>query len=159
MAALVVAQAESQLTISPPGIVTSPPRGGIQLAGVPVWFWAPGIRPISTTATIPGLSATLTATPGPLTITTMGAPAYARKDNGTRLCPDGGTPYDPDRHGPWSSSTCSWTYNWNHPAEVTAAISWHLTWTATNGQSGTLPNVTRTSTFTLTIQQAQAVTD
>jgi hypothetical protein len=37
-------------------------------------------------------------------------------------------------------------------------VVWALAWTATNGQAGTLPPVTRTTALDLDVQQAQAVT-
>ena len=156
---IVVAQAAAQLTISAPDIATSPPRGGTQLVGVPIWFWVRNPKALSATASIPGLAATITATPGPLTVEITGASGRAVGDNGTLHCPGSGTPYDANQHDPWSASTCSKTFNWNHPSVIGASVAWHLTWAATNGQTGTLPAATRTTSFTLTIKQAQAVTD
>ena len=156
---LVVAQAAAQLTISTPDVATSPPRGGTQLVGVPVWFWVRNTKPMSATAAIPGLSATITATPGPLAVEISGASSVAAGDNTTLHCPGSGTPYDANRHDPWSASTCSKRFNWNHPSVIRATVTWQLAWTATNGQTGTLPVVTRTTSFGLTIKAAQAVTD
>src|SRR5690606_21344930 len=54
-----VAGAEGQLVIDGPDVASSPPRGGGQLGGVAVWFWVENFEAVSTTAEIPGLSATL----------------------------------------------------------------------------------------------------
>lgn len=144
-------QAAATLSIPLPNIATTPPRGGTQLVGLPVWFWSTNHQPTSATASITDLSATITAIPGPLAID-MG-------DGTTLICPTGGTPYKPALPSSSQSSDCSAPYDRNATYTVTASVTWTLTWTATNGQSGTLPAATRTTTFTLAVQQAQGVTD
>lgn len=144
-------QAAATLSIPLPNIATTPPRGGTQLVGLPVWFWSTNHQPTSATASITDLSATITAIPGPLVID-MG-------DGTTLVCPTGGTPYKPALPSSSQSSDCSAPYDRHATYTVTASVTWALTWTATNGQSGTLPAATRTTTFTLTVQQAQGVTD
>ena len=154
-----VAIAESELHLRLPDIATSPPRSGLQLVGVPIWFWSVGATPVSTTAAIPGLSATLTATPVETRIRIGGGTGRARVDNVTLHCPDGGRPWQRGRDGAWANSGCSHAFAWNETFTVTATITWELAWTATNGQAGTLPDVARTTSFTLDLDQAQAVTD
>ena len=158
-AELLVTSAESQLTLDVPDVATSPPRGGTQLVAIPIWFWIENSQPTATTATIPGLSATLTATPATTHIAITGGTGPATADNITINCPDGGTPWVEDRYDPWAHSNCSHPFDWNDTYTINATVDWNLTWTATNGQAGTLPTTTRTTTFTLTIHQAQAVTD
>lgn len=158
-AADAVAIAQSQLHLALPDIGTSPPRGGLQLVGVPVWFWAKGAKSVSTTATIPGLSATLTASAVDTRIRIRGGTGSAAADNVTLECPDGGRPWQPGRDRAWAESTCSHPFVWNDTFTVDATITWELAWTATNGQTGTLPDVARTTSFTLNVKQAQAVTD
>ncbi len=156
---ILVAHARSQLNIDLPDIATSPPRGGTQLVGVPVWFWVQNAEPITTTASIPGLAATLTATPANTHITITGGPAQATNDHVTIDCPGPGTPWQPGRYDDYAESDCSHPFDWNGTFTIDATTDWTLTWTATNGQAGTLPDVSRTTTFTLTIQEGQAVTD
>lgn len=158
-AADAVAIAQSQLHLALPDIGTSPPRGGLQLVGVPVWFWAKGAKSASTTAMIPGLSATLTATAVDTRIHISGGTGSAADDNVTLACPGGGRPWQQGRDQAWAESTCSHPFVWNDTFTVDATITWELAWTATNGQNGTLPDVARTTSFTLNVKQAQAVTD
>lgn len=155
----VLASARSQLQLDLPDIATSPPRGGVQLVGIPVWFWIIDDEPVTTTATIPGLSATLTATPKTTHIAISGGTGDAAVDNVTIECPGGGTPWEPGRYDDRASSDCSHPFDWNGTFTIDATVEWDLAWTASNGQAGTLPGVPRTTTFTLTIQQGQAVTD
>jgi len=42
---------------------------------------------------------------------------------------------------------------------LSATVTWAVSWVASDGQSGVLPNQSRTTTFDLTIEEAQAVTD
>lgn len=155
----VLASARSQLQLDLPDIATSPPRGGVQLVGIPVWFWIVDDEPVTTTASIPGLSATLTATPTTTRIAISGGTGDAAADNVTIECPGGGTPWEPGRYDDRASSDCSHPFDWNGTFTIDATVEWDLAWTATNGQAGDLPGVPRTTTFTLAIQQGQAVTD
>lgn len=151
----VVATARSQLAVDVPEIATSPPRGGTQLVGIPVWFWLADRDPVGTTATIPGLAATLTATPSTTTITITGP------DGGTTTldCAENGRPWQQGRDDPRARSDCSHAFTTNGAFTIDATTTWALAWTATNGQAGTLPAIERTTTFTLTIQEGQSVTD
>lgn len=148
---MMIDMARATIVIPLPAIATSPPLGGTQLVGLPLWFWSQSHFPVSVTATIPGLSATLTATPGPLHID-MG-------DGTSFTCSGGGTPYDPNRSYRDQSTDCAGTYDRHGPYTATATVVWALSWVATNGQSGTLPSVTRQASVDLNIRQAQAVTD
>lgn len=155
----VVAEARSRLQLALPEVATSPPRGAAQLVGIPVWFWADRSEPVTTTAEVPGLSATLVATPTHTRFAVSGGAGRAEADNVVIDCPDGGTPWEPDRYEPWAASDCSHAFEWNATYTVDATVTWSLAWTASNGESGTLPDVDRTSTFTLAIEEGQAVTD
>jgi predicted NUDIX family NTP pyrophosphohydrolase len=143
--------ASSQLVLDLPEVATSPPRGGTQLVGVPVWFWVTNTRPASATAAVPGLSATLTAEPV--------ATRVELGDGTTLACEGPGTAYDAARPSAGQHSSCSHAFDDAGPATVRATVEWGLRWTASDGQQGTLPTVARTTTFTLTIEEAQAVTD
>lgn len=148
--AALVDQARATIVIDVPDVELSPPHGGIQLVGVPVWVWSNNHQPVSVTASIPTLSATLTATPGDIQVD-LG--------DGTRFtCRGGGVPYDPGVSHRGQSTDCSEAYERHGPHTITVTVVWSLTWTATNGQAGTLPAVTRTTALDLDVQQAQAVT-
>ncbi|CAN5895521.1 hypothetical protein BH23ACT2_BH23ACT2_09190 [soil metagenome] len=159
---LLVAQAESQLDLDLPEVATSPPRGGTQLVGVPVWFWIENYQPASTTAEVPGLAATLTATPATTHIaistastTRDGAPIEAVEID----CEGPGTPWDRNRHDEWEASECSYPFDWNATYTIEATVEWDVAWSATNGEAGDLAPLSRTRSFTLTVEEAQAVTD
>ncbi len=155
----VVAAAQQQLVLDVPEVATSPPRGGTQLVGVPVWFWVDDAEPTATTATVPGLAATLTATPWTTHVSISGGSGPSTADDVSFDCPGGGTPWVAGRHGERERSDCSHAFDWHGTHTVDVTVDWALTWTATNGQSGTLPAASRTTTFTLRIEEAQAVTD
>jgi hypothetical protein len=147
----VARSAAAQLALAVPEVATSPPLGGTQLVGVAVWFWVAGSGAESATATVPGLSATLEAEP---------AGTRFELDDGTVLRCDGtGTPYDPERPSVDQRSACSHAFDRAGPVRVRATVEWALRWTASDGQRGTLPNVSRTTALSLTIEEAQAVTD
>lgn len=142
---------QAELRLPLPRVHTSPPRGGTQLTGVPVWFWMDRPEPMSVTASVPGLSATLTATPR--------TSRYEISDGTTLRCPDFGTPFRRDVPAEGQRSTCRHPFDERGPVTVIATVDWSLAWTASDGTSGTLPPVARTERFTLAIEEAQAVTD
>ncbi|MGI8756868.1 MAG: ATP/GTP-binding protein, partial [Acidimicrobiales bacterium] len=134
-----------------PNVATAPPQGGLQLVGVDVWFWITNNKPASVTARVPGLAATITARPRRTRL---------HFDDGTTVdCAGSGTPYDPAVDYSRQTSDCTHIFQDPGRQAVDVTISWDLTWTATNGQAGTLPAVDRTTTVTLPLRQAQAVTD
>ncbi|CAN5494126.1 hypothetical protein BH10ACT1_BH10ACT1_35010 [soil metagenome] len=158
-AEFLAAWAQKELVLEMPDVASSPPRGSTQLVGVPVWFWVTNSKPASATVSVPGLSATLTAEPTALHIRISGGSGAAAADNVTVDCPGSGTPYDKTENGPTDTSDCSHVFDWNDTFTIDATVDWSLSWTATNGQVGTLPTVSRTTSFTLQLEEAQAVTD
>ncbi len=142
---------QAELRLPLPHVLTSPPRTGTQLTGVPVWFWMVRPEPVSVTASVPGLAATLTATPR--------TSRYEISDGTTLRCPDFGTPFRRDLPAEGQRSTCRHPFDERGPTEVIATVDWSLAWTATDGTHGTLPPIARTERFTLLIEEAQAVTD
>jgi len=149
--AVLVAQAQSSLVLELPDVATSPPRGGTQLVGVPVWFWVQNFNSTAVTAAIPGLAATLTAKPTTTSI---------KLGDGEKLVCDGpGKRYDPALSYKAQRSPCSHPYDAYGDLSDAVTVTWSLSWTATDGQAGVLPAASRTSTFALTIEEAQAVTD
>ena len=149
---LLVAQAQARLRVAEPAVHLAPPGGGLHLAGVAVWFWTDPARPMSATASIPGLSATVTAMPGPVRLDVdHGSDAHG--------CTRGGTPWDPGRSGRVQHSDCTHTFETAGRHGVDVSVDWQLAWTASNGTSGTLPTLRRTTHVDLTIREAQAVTD
>jgi hypothetical protein len=142
------------LPLPAPGVRTNPPVGRAQLVNLPTWLWLDpatwGAR--SATASVPGLSATVTAVPVSVTWT-MG-------DGGRVVCRGPGTAYDPKRPEAAQHPTCSYTYR--HAADayqVTATTTWRVTWVAHGApDGGTLPPLARSSPATpLRVVEVQAI--
>lgn len=148
--AALVEQARATIVIDVPDVELSPPHGGIQLVGVPIWVWSNNHQPVSVTASIPTLSATLTATPGDISVD-LG-------DGARFTCDGGGVRYRRDVPHEAQETDCAEAYERHGARTLTVTVVWSLAWTATNGQAGTLPAVTRTTALDLDVQQAQAVT-
>jgi hypothetical protein len=155
---VLAARARRFLPLPAPRIQTSPPPGRDQLVGLRTWLWVdPATFEVrSATASVPGVSATVTAVPVAVTWT-MG--------DGTRVvCHGPGTPYDPGRPEAAQQPSCAHTYRRSSAGQpagrftVIAATTWQLTWTA-RGQpgGGTLPPLARTSQVTLRVAEVQAL--
>jgi len=150
-------QAYAQLSPPTPTIGTAP-IGSVGLVGLPEWFWidAGAYQTLSKTVSLGGLSATVTAKPGPLVISPGNGEA-------SFTCPGPGTPYNPIESASGQQSDC--TYLYTQPSagqpgnEFTASISvtWTASWTGTGGAGGTLAPITRTATIELAIAQAETV--
>jgi hypothetical protein len=150
---------EAYAQLSPPTLtIGTAPIGREGLVGLPEWFWidAGAYQMLSKTVTLGGLSATVTAKPGPLVINPGNGQA-------TFTCPGPGTPYNPRESASGQQSQC--TYLYTQPSagqpnnEFTASISvtWTASWTGTGGAGGTLAPITRTAAIELSIAQAETV--
>ena len=142
------------LPLPAPRIRLNPPVGRAQLVNLLTWLWLDpatwGSR--SATASVPGLSATVTAVPVSVTWT-MG-------DGGRVVCRGPGTAYDPKRPAAAQHPTCSYTYR--HAADayqVTATTTWRVTWVAHGApDGGTLPPLARASPATpLRVVEVQTI--
>jgi hypothetical protein len=126
----------------------------------PTFFWvdeSPGQwGDVSATASVAGLSLTVTAAPEQLVVTTG--------DGKTVQCAGAPAPF-PDGADPTTFAGCSHVYRHSSAMApngetypVTVAIVWHATWDASNGQSGDLGTLTTTSaTRDLAVAEIQAV--
>jgi hypothetical protein len=137
--AVVAQQALSDLAtrlLTAPEVAVSPPDRGV--VNLETWLAAIDTGPISATATIPGLSVTATAT---IASTTWDL------GNGDRVtCPGTGVTWS-DVLGD-TPAPCGYTYRAataaDAPHRVTATFVWQITWQSSQGDSGTLPDVTST---------------
>jgi hypothetical protein len=122
-----------------------------QLVGVRTWLWIDPAQwqPQSATAAVPGLSATVTAQP-----TTV---QWDMGDGTTLTCDGPGVAYDPGRPDGDQHSDCSHVFEHDGTHDVRATIEWQVRWTASDGSSGALPDVTRATQFPLQAEQRQAV--
>jgi len=114
------------------------------IVGLPTWMWVEPAswQPLTATAAIPGLSATVTA-----------APVRTRWDMGDDsdevICEGPGVPFDFSRDETQQHTDCSHIYQWGSTDQpggtytITGFIDWELHWTATNGAGGTLADTSR----------------
>lgn len=149
--------ARDQLDIPVPEPATSPPSGAMHITGIPTWFWTTTAwQPISASASLAGVTATATATPVKLVVD-------PGDDTSAFECQSGGTAYDPELSPPAQRSDCTHTFKWRsrrHPSgrwPATLTITWQISWTASNGESGTFEDLTTTTTIPIHVGDAQAL--
>ncbi len=147
-------QAYRFLPLPVPRIRLNPPAGRAQLVSLRTWLWVDpatwGSR--SATASVPGLSATVTAVPVSVT--------WGMGDGGRVVCRGPGTAYDPRRPEAAQRPSCSYIYR--HAADayqVTATTTWRVTWMAHGAPGGgTLPPLVRTSpALAVRVVEVQAI--
>jgi hypothetical protein len=146
----VMARAELDLVLPTPK--ANPPVGSEQLVGIKTWLWVdPSIwQPLTATASVPGISATVTATPY--------ATEWEMGDGETVSCDGPGTPYEPGA----TDTDCGHVYSIDsseQPDSLYAAavtMFWRINWTATDGTGGDLGTLARTTPFELLVGQRQA---
>ena len=132
---------------------------GATFVGMKTWVWLTDTATSrSVTASIPGLSATVTSTLTGLTIHSDGA--------GTTTCEDGtGTPWKPG-----ADSSCTLTFtrssavnassatNGAEPTwTLTASTRWASTWTSTDGDGGDFDDQTITTDTEVPVAEIQSV--
>jgi hypothetical protein len=133
----------------------SPPEGRDQMVNVPTWLWVDNWAPVTTSATLRGVTVTVTATPQSVTWD-MGA------GDPPVVC-GAGRRYDPARPDNEQQTDCSYTYrrsSFGQPDERfggTATMRWAVTWTSSAGESGVLPEVSTTRPFAVRVTEGQAV--
>ncbi|MGH9213523.1 MAG: hypothetical protein ACRD2C_23040, partial [Acidimicrobiales bacterium] len=135
---------------------TSPPADAQQLVGFPVWLWVDGgvWRSFDASASLAGVTVTVVAQPQSL--------RWDMGDGTVLDCAGPGTAWTPDTPDS-QRSDCSHVYQYvsarqsggRYQASVT--VSWSVTWSASTGQSGTLPVASRSSSFSLDVRERQAV--
>ena len=156
--AVLARQATRYLPLPVPGIRTNPPPSRDQLVRLRTWLWLDrttwGAR--SATASVPGVSATVTALPVSV--------AWVMGDGGRVVCRGPGTPYDPTRPEATQRPSCSYTYRRGSAGEpggwfvVRATTTWRITWVARGAPGGgTLPPLARSSQTTLRVAEVQAL--
>jgi hypothetical protein len=141
-----------------PRPATSPAIDGEQITGLPTWLWIDpgGYRSFDAEATLAGLTVTVTATP--LRV------SWNLGDGSDPVVCDGpGTPYDLAVDDDAQHTDCSHVYRYVSAGEpgglyhASATTTWSLAWEASTGETGTLPDVSRTTTFDLDVTERQAV--
>jgi hypothetical protein len=136
-----------QLELPEPAIALAPPAGDL-LVGLPSWYWidTPWTAQV-TSATLGGVTATVTAEPVSLTFDPGdGASPFA--------CDGPGVPWSPGRDG---EPPCGHLYLHHGDYTVAAEMTWTVTWTATTGLGGPLPDLVTASAIPTTVREVEAV--
>jgi hypothetical protein len=135
---------------------TSPPADAPQLVGFPVWLWVDGTvwRDFEASASVAGVSVSVVAHPDHI--------EWSLGDGSTVTCAGPGTAWD-SAGGDTQSTDCSHIYQFvstGQPSgryQASVTVFWSVAWSASTGQSGTLPVASRTSEFSLLVTERQAV--
>lgn len=151
-----VAYQEVAALVPKPQPAFSPPIDKM-IVNFETWLGVTPQQPVSATAAIPGLSATVTAEPTAIEWTTG-----SRVDGDTQLI-------DCE---PWGSiesaqGGCAWTPAYPSIGKVTGTsdsryhgtvtIVWTVSWQATNGAGGTLPDLRTTTAVNMAVQEIQTI--
>ena len=152
-------QASKYLPLPAPIIRTNPATDRDQLVYLEIWLWVEraswGRR--TATASVPGLSVTVVATPSTVT--------WRPGDGTVHVCDGPGTAYDPAHTPDAQQTTCAHTYRSSSLGEpggryqMTATITWSVSWTASGAisTSGTLPPMARSAQTTLRVVEAETL--
>lgn len=150
-------QARQRLPLGSPVVATSPNSDQMQLVGVPTWLWvAVGWAAQSASASVPGVSVTVTAEPVRVT--------WVTGDGRQVVCAGPGRPFDPQLPEAAQSTDCSHTYTRSSAGQpgdqfaVTATITWRVSWSAAGvAGGGELGEVERSATVPLRVAEGQAL--
>jgi hypothetical protein len=146
------------LRLPVPDAHTAPPRGTDGLIGLPEWVWVPSDewRPLTQTASAGAAWAQVTATPKQLTVKPG---ARMRAVN----CQGPGTAYDPSRSASAQRTNCSYSYRHSSKYQpgavyrVTVTVVWGGVWVGSGGAGGVLPDISRSTTFSLRVAEGQGL--
>lgn len=146
--------ARSRLTLPEPHIQTSPAT--TQLVGLPTWLWVDRAswNPRSATASVPGVSVTVTATPVSAT--------WSLGDGATVNCQGPGTPFTVGNDPQAASPDCGHTYRESsagRPDEAfpsSTTVRWTIAWSG-GGQSGTFADMITTASAAFRVAESQAI--
>lgn len=138
-----------------PDINLNPGAERDQVVNVATWMWVDNWAPVSASATAGAVTVTVTATPTHV--------EWDMGDGTIEDCAGPGTPYDERRPADSQSTDCSHTYRRSSASQadqryrIDATSYWHVTWTASTGESGDLGEVGRTSSVRVRVAEIQAV--
>jgi hypothetical protein len=153
------ARARAALDLPFPEIETSPPLGVGQIVGIETWFWiTKGWQSDRKTASVPGASATVTATPRSVTY----EPGDPRDRKAKVLCSNPPQPWDP--RFPDAETDCGYVYvhrstvgSRDATFSLTATVDYRVTWTASDGVTRPLEDVFRATIVPIRVEEVQAV--
>lgn len=141
---------------APQPVVVMSPRTR-SYVNLKTWLAVESWGPLTATATLSGISSTITGVPQRVTWE-MGPP------DGTVVCNGPGDRYDPSVPDEWQDTDCGYTYRWSsagvgadnaYSARVT--VTYHVTWSSTDGTSGVIGPVSAVTTFSVPVAEVQAL--
>src|SRR5690606_28229728 len=148
-------------TLPEPAVESSPPQGVAAIVGLPVFVHVTNWTGVVTAQECAGFCVTVSATP---------ALTFHPGETGASAvdCAGAGTVYEPGAAAPDEQAAgegaCTHRYALRtgiperpHAWSGSVSVTWTITWTATNGASGTLPSVTRTTVLERSVEEGQAV--
>lgn len=145
--------ARAAFQLSSPEISMSPSADAPVLVRVPVWMWisSDAWQEETATASVPGGSVTVTATPASV--------SWSMGDGTSVECESPGTAYDPQAHAPEEESPdCGHIYtSTSNDSEVTASLSWQVEWSSSDGEGGTFPALTTETSTTVRVVESSGV--
>ncbi|MFI6687582.1 hypothetical protein [Streptomyces sp. NPDC050485] len=148
-------------SIALPSTVVSMAPSGTSTVNLPTWIWAPGNKftEKKVTASLAGISSTATAKPVALHIDPGTSDATVFPASGD--CPinaDGsiGEPFAAGKAG--QTPPCGVTYQRPGAYSFKASITWKVSWSASNGEGGALPDsIFTTPPQNVTVQEIQSI--
>ena len=149
--------AASRLAVAPPQVDLSPKPGLNQITQLTTYMWVTNWEADSTSASVPGVTATVTATPTKVTWN-MG--------NGDQVvCNGPGTPFDFSRPEESQATDCSYTYRHSSTSQpggvyqVSATMTYDVSWSAEGAPGGgALPAIESSpETFPVRVIEIHAV--
>ncbi len=152
-------QAQAQVTVPDPKPASNPPfdqPGRFGVVRIPTWYWIEpgGWAPLTGSASLGGITVTVTATPKQVAWT----PGDGSADV---VCPDPGVPWQPSLAE--SATTCSHTYTSSSANQAGAAFhvqvttTWEFTWAIGGVNQGAFGNAAPTAAFDYQVGEIQAI--
>lgn len=141
-----------RMTVPVPEVTLSP--AGEQIVNLPSWLWVANWEPLTGTASVGGVTVTVTARPS--------SARWTFGDDTSLSCAPG-VPWSPEAD---RSRAC--THTWtrssaSQPAEryrLGVSVTWAASYSVTGGAGGgALPSITRTATVPVRVAEVQAVND
>ncbi|MGH9027227.1 MAG: hypothetical protein ACRDWD_14095 [Acidimicrobiia bacterium] len=151
-------RAAGEVGVAECGIGTAPPADHV-VVRFATWLWLEGCAwaPRSRTAAIPGLSATVTVSPVEV--------HWEMGDGSVMRCAGPGVRWNPEVPAEAQSTDCSYVYrrsSSDQPEQsylVTATVGWEVSWSASNGEGGTLPAVLASSSSAVRVGEVQTIVE
>jgi hypothetical protein len=149
------AETADEMVLPLGGVQMNPAEGQDQMVNLPVWLWLDNWEPVSTSATLRGVTVTVTATPSSVT--------WDMGDGEAPVVCGPGRAYDRDRPEREQSTDCSYSYTRSSFGQQderfhgSATVDWAIVWTSNAGTTGTLADIHTSRPFTMRVTEGEAV--